>query len=72
MEQIIESIDMEFKRALNYLDLVEENIKLRQCLMHALNYRPLPTDPLQLFVKERCPDVIEQWKKQRKVNDGGE
>jgi len=29
----------------------------------------LPSDPLQLFIKERCPDVIEQWKKMRKVNE---
>ena len=52
-----------------HAELLMENHRLRQCLMHALNYRPLPSDPLQLFVKERCPDVIEQWEKMRKVNE---
>ena len=63
MERMLESIDRQFER------LYEENRLLRQCLMHALSYRPLPSDPLQLFVKERCPDVIEQWEKMRKVNE---
>ena len=52
-----------------HAELLMENHRLRQCLMHALNYRPLPSDPLQLFVKERCPDVIDQWEKMRKVNE---
>ena len=52
-----------------HAELLMENNRLRECLMHALNYRPLPSDPLQLFVKERCPDVIDQWNKMRKVNE---
>ena len=59
-EALFESIDMQFDK------LYEENHRLRQCLSCALDYRPLPTDPLQLCVKERCQDVIEQWKKMRK------
>jgi len=52
-----------------HAELLCENHRLRQCLSCALDYRPLPTDPLQLFVKERCPDVIEEWNKKRKVNN---
>ena len=52
-----------------HAELLMENHRLRECLMHALNCRPLPSDPLQLFMKERCPDVIEQWEKQRKVKE---
>ena len=62
MERMLEGIDRQLDK------LYQENRMLRECLMHALNYRPLPSDPLQLFVKERCPDVIEQWQKMRKVN----
>ena len=64
MERMLEGID----RMLDRRD--EEIRKLRECLMCALSYRPLPTDPFQLYVKERCPDVIKAWKKRRKVNNG--
>jgi len=60
-EALFESIDRQFDR------LYEENRLLRQCLMHALNYRPLPSDPLQEFIMQRCPDVIKEWKERRKV-----
>ena len=52
-----------------HAELLMENHRLRQCLMHALDYRPLPSDPLQLFIKERCPDAIKQWKERRKVKE---
>jgi len=53
-----------------HAELLMENNRLRECLMCALSYRPLPTDPFQLYVKERCPDVIEAWEKRRDVNNG--
>ena len=45
--------------------LEEENRRLRECLKRALEYRPLPTDPLQVYIRERCPDVIEEWNEGR-------
>lgn len=39
----------------------EEIRKLKKCMKFALDLRPLPTDPLQQFVKEVCPDVLKEW-----------
>jgi hypothetical protein len=45
--------------------LKDENNVLRGCLKEALNYRPLPTDPLQTYIMQRCPDVVEEWNDER-------
>jgi len=39
--------------------------KLEDCLMCALDYRPLSTDPFQMYVRDICPDIIEKWRSAR-------
>ncbi len=49
-------------------DLNEANERvhyLTQCVKEALNYRPLPTDPYQVFVRKRAPEVLDEWNNER-------
>jgi len=48
----------------SYEKLVELEHKINQlerCVKSALDYRPLPTDPYQEFVRKVCPQVLAEW-----------
>jgi hypothetical protein len=45
--------------------LAKEVATLRMCVKEALNYRPLSTDPYQVYVRDRCPSVIDEWENEQ-------
>ena len=39
----------------------EEIRRLKKCVSFALDLRPLPTDPLQVYIRTVHPEVLKEW-----------
>ena len=53
---------MEQNDCQNKLAVAKRTIKnLEKCVKYALYLRPLPTDPLQVYIQEKCPEILEKW-----------
>lgn len=38
---------------------------LERCVLAAMKYRPLPTDPFQIVVSQLCPDLQREFQEKK-------